>query len=144
MLGLFGIEDSRGSQGVESSSPSDILKIAGTAKNSHGKPLKDGVVDVFVDGKNSIRMKNSKCPARASFRLMSLFLPVPLPGKELKLKSPSHRTGVQAEFPFRAILKENSTALGGTRYLAHAVRYSCVSIPRLSGLRLLSCLRFTR
>ncbi|MEN6439550.1 MAG: SLC13 family permease [Syntrophobacter sp.] len=106
----------------ESKAPplSDELIITGTVKNSHGKPLKDATISVFMDGRQLKTEEMVKVSGSGTFQAE---LSVPAGslanGKvELEITKPSYKSS--GRVPLTSIVRQMSTPLGGSRFLAHA------------------------
>lgn len=114
------IQVSCGSQEPESSIPADVLKISGTAKNSHGKPLKDAVVTVFVQGIKFDTDEEAVVSGKGTFQADLSFPAGSVIGKKIEIEISKASYKSSGLIPITSILKENSTGQGGIRYLAHA------------------------
>lgn len=105
-------------QNAESPSPSDELTITGLVENSHGKPLKEAAITVFVDGEHFKTSEEIKTSSRGTFEATLPFPPGSLAGKkvELEIAKPSYKTSDRLHLA--SIAKEKDTP-GGSRFLAH-------------------------
>lgn len=104
--------------GVQDSTPLDELSITGIVKNTHGKPLKDASVEIFVDGKPFKTEREIKVSSAGTFVAEISFPAGSLVGKniEVEVMKPSYRDSNRT--PLTSIVKEKNTPQGGSRYLA--------------------------
>lgn len=109
-----------GAQTPGSPAPMDELTITGTAKNSHGKPLGDAVVRVFVGGQIFETDEEIRVSGIGTFHA-DFFLPAgSFAGEKVEIQiSKPHYKGSE-RIPVTTIEKENGTASGGMLYVARA------------------------
>lgn len=120
IMSLVTISSGYGAQGAGNSNPADQLIISGTVKNEHGKPLKEAVLKIFVNGIPHKAQEEITVSSSGTFEVEISMPAGSLPGKkiEIEVMKPSYKSS--GRVPLVNIVKEKENTQGGTRYLAHA------------------------
>ncbi len=108
-----------GAESAKSSSPSDVLVVAGTVTNAQGKPVKEVELVFYVNG-TALHLEEEVMTSKAGRFEAELKLPVgTLPGAkvECEARKPNYKTAERVALP--NVVKEKADERGNNFYLAH-------------------------
>jgi len=107
------------SEPAKPSGPRDILVVSGTITNAHGKPVKEVVVDFFVNGHKAEPEEETSTSKSGRYEAE---IPMPtgtLPGARIEYEAAKPSYKGTGKITLEGIVKERTDEQGNTYYLAH-------------------------
>jgi len=101
------------------SGPQDILVVSGTITNAHGKPVKEVVVDFFINN-HKVELEEETSTSKSGRYEAEIPMPTgTLPGARIEYEAakPSYKS--TGKITLEGIVKERTDEQGNTYYLAH-------------------------
>lgn len=121
LLVLAGIPATGASEAKKSTTPSDVLVIAGTITNAHGKPVKEAEIVVLVDGKR-IEVEAEEAITSGLSGRYEAEIPVPkgtLANARVEVEATKHAYKSVGPVVIERINESNVDEKGNTIFLAH-------------------------